>query len=194
MKSLNIIFFLSISISCIGQNTVPLDSSMFKSISDSIYLQDLAFLSNSYASDDNLEQKITSNDSWFRKRFPNFFQYLDKNEKWSILLLSLDKDTSKIAHNLITSNSFDSLIIYKRSDLNSFIDSTGFNWKKYRQYSTSPEGFFQISNIVVSENQDIAVVKIYRYNDALAADAYVLLMEKINENWIVVARMLLWIS
>ncbi|MDG1262284.1 MAG: hypothetical protein P8H59_02460 [Flavobacteriales bacterium] len=194
MKSIIVILTIFTSISCSGQSFAPLDSAIFNSITDSIYLKDLAFYSVSYTNKDDIESMITSSDTWYRKRFPVFFSHLDNNDKWKQLLLNLDNDTSVTHHEQITNAKFNDLVIYDEDDLKSYRDSSGFNWTEYRKLSPSPEGFFQISKVHLSENKDIGVVKICRYNDALAADSCLLLLEKKNGTWAVVSSMLLWLS
>tara|TARA_B100000809_G_C14654720_1_gene357301 strand:- start:57 stop:380 length:324 start_codon:yes stop_codon:yes gene_type:complete len=103
---------------------------------------------------------------------------------------NLESDTLKTP-NLLEG---DSLITFDSSTIKQYLKDNTFKWNVYRETSKRPDGFFQVSNVSINNNNTKSALKLVVYNDKLAAGCYLILFEKINNKWIIKGDILLWMS
>jgi hypothetical protein len=194
MKYLALIFAILGSITVSSQKIVALDSSILNSLIESTFSKGMGFCEEIYESEVNQFEKTTIDRSWYEKSYPLFFDQLDKNKKWMELISLLDQDASSISRLHKNINSFNHLPVLTADDLNNYGDSLMFDWEAYIQHSATPSGFFQTSNVAISSNENLAVIKLVGYEGALTSSAQLVLMKKRKNKWKVIAEMTLWIG
>lgn len=99
-----------------------------------------------------------------------------------------NKDYYFLSSNLLGSN----VRLMNSEELDCFLSFENSEWEKYYQKYPDSVGFFKFSRPGVNNQGDRAIVEYCWYNNYLAAMGYLVILEKIDSNWIITDRIDIW--
>ena len=84
--------------------------------------------------------------------------------------------------------------LISHSEINCYASFKENGWNRYYQNYPDSFGFITFSRPGVNINEDMAIIEYYCYMSSQSAISYLVILEKINENWVVTNRIEMWTS